>query len=284
MKIKSLTLRSLLLAATMLAALTANAQQALVQDIKVKASKMAEPVACTVVLPDGYFDPQAQEDQYPVLYLLHGHGGCNRDWPDKKADLADCATQYSVIIVCPDGKNSWYVDSPVNAQSQYETFVTTDLVQYVDNTYRTLATAAMRAITGLSMGGHGAMLLGLRHPDIWGSCGSMSGGVDICTYPDRWNIKDALGPYDANRERWEANSVVKTVERGLTTTQHITFECGTDDVMTGQNRALHQAMLNAGIQHDYTERPGTHNWDYWTNALDYQLLFFSKAFEQADPQ
>ena len=109
--------------------------------VKVKASKMSAPVECTVVVPAEYTDPECQDTQYPVLYLLHGHGGDHKAWISKKPELPDVASQYGVIIVCPDGRNSWYWDSPVNAESQFETFIVTDLVTFIDNHFRTIPEA-----------------------------------------------------------------------------------------------------------------------------------------------
>lgn len=246
--------------------------------VKVKASKMSAPVECTVVVPAEYTDPECQDTQYPVLYLLHGHGGDHKAWISKKPELPDVASQYGVIIVCPDGRNSWYWDSPVNAESQFETFIVTDLVNFIDNHFRTIPEAGMRAITGLSMGGHGSLFLALRHPDVFGSCGSMSGGVDIRPFPNNWNMKDALGEYESNRAVWDSHTVIELV-KGLTTEQNIVFECGVDDFFIEVNRNLHKALVDAKIKHDYTERPGSHTWEYWCNALDYQMLFFSKAFD-----
>lgn len=273
-----LKVKSVIVLLVLLLTAPAFAQNAQVSEVQVKASKMSAPVKCTIILPEEYTDPECQEAQYPVLYLLHGYGGNNNSWVQKKEDLPDLASQYSVIIVCPDGRNSWYWDSPVNKESQYETFMTKDLIEYIDNTYRTVPEAGMRAITGLSMGGHGALFLALRHPELFGSCGSMSGGVDIRPFPEKWCIKDALGAYETNKELWEKSTVINLVP-GLSTTQNIVVECGVDDFFITVNRNLHKALMDAKIKHDYTERPGAHTWDFWCNAIDYQLLFFSKAFD-----
>ena len=90
-----------------------------------------------------------------------------------------------MIIVCPDGGfGSWYWDSPVDAGSQYETYVSNELVTWIDSKYKTIKTRKGRAITGLSMGGQGALYLAFRHQDIFGAAGSMSGGVDIRPFPE----------------------------------------------------------------------------------------------------
>ena len=84
----------------------------------------------------------------------------------------EIADEKGIIFVCPDGKDSWYWDSPKNPAYRYETFVSSELVNYIDRNYKTIADRKGRAITGLSMGGHGAMWLGIRHKDVFGAAGS----------------------------------------------------------------------------------------------------------------
>ena len=146
-------------------------EQPQAQVVAIKSAKMGRDINATIVVPEQYFDPDLQEEQFPVVYLLHGADGSYRDWPSK-ADLDDLASEYGVIIACPDGQDSWYFDSPIDPKMQFETFVTQELVAYVDGHYRTLPERRYRAITGLSMGGHGALWCAWRHPDVFGACGS----------------------------------------------------------------------------------------------------------------
>ena len=247
--------------------------------VEIMSQKMGRKIKTVVIVPEQYSDPDLQEEQYPVLYLLHGASGCYSDWPTR-TNLDDMASDYSVIIVCPDGQDSWYFDSPIDPKMQFETFISKELVDYVDNNYRTIPTPGMRAITGLSMGGHGALFVGFRHPDVFHSCGSMSGGVNICHFPDNWHIKDRLGEYKSNQQLWESHSVIGLVEN-LKPGQNITIDDGVNDIFINENNALHEALLKKGIAHDYTVRPGEHTWSYWTNSLDFQILFFSKCFAKA---
>ena len=250
-----------------------------VDTIKVKSSKMDKTIKNVVIVPAQYYDEDLQNEQYPVVYLLHGHSGDFSNWIKKKPELEDAASEYSIIIVCPDGDASWYFDSPIDPKIQYETYIVNELIPYIDNNYRTIPEAKMRAITGLSMGGHGGLWLGLRHPDVFGACGSMSGGVDITPFPEKWAIKQALGNYTTNKAVWESHSVINLVPKlSKTSGQKIIFDCGCDDFFFKVNNNLHEAMLKAGIPHDYIVRPGNHNWKYWCNSIDYQLLFFAKFF------
>lgn len=245
--------------------------------VRVKSEKMGRDITTAVIVPAQYFDPDLQEEQFPVVYLLHGAYGCYNDWPNK-ADLDDLASEYGVIIVCPDGQDSWYFDSPVDPKMQFETFVSKELVAYVDSHYRTIDDRRYRAITGLSMGGHGALWNAWRHPDVFGACGSMSGGVDISQFPDRWKIDQRLGKFADNKQRWVEHSVVSLVPKLKNDQQSIIIDDGTEDFFFKVNCELHDALMQRGIKHEFTLRPGNHSWDYWVNSLDYHFLFFAKYF------
>ena len=177
----------------------AEKQNAIVDTIEVMSVKMGRTIKNTVVLPAQYTEKKNPIRFFPVVYLLHGAQGSYRDWP-KKADLRSLASQYGVIIVCPDGQDSWYFDSPIDPKFQFETYVVYELRNYIETHYRTLNHSKYRAITGLSMGGHGALWLAWRHPDIYGSCGSMEGGVDIYNFPNRWKVNERLGEFESNKE------------------------------------------------------------------------------------
>lgn len=248
----------------------------IVDTIEVMSAKMGRTIKNTVVLPAQYTQKGNAKKQFPVIYLLHGAWGSYRDWP-KKADLRALASQYGVIIVCPDGQDSWYFDSPIDPKFQFETYITRELREYIESHYRTINAPKYRAITGLSMGGHGALWLAWRHPNIYGACGSMSGGVDIYNFPNKWKINERLGEYDSNKEVWREHSVMNLVST-LVPGQSIIIDDGTHDIFINENNALHEALLKQGIPHDYIVRPGAHNWNYWVNALDYQVLFFYKTF------
>ncbi len=246
--------------------------------VDVPSAKMNRDIKCTVVVPEQYFDLDLQDEQYPVVYLLHGYSGDYTNWPE--ADLDDLASDYSTIIVCPDGQDSWYVDSPFDDSMQFETFISKELVDYVDTHYRTLRQPGFRAISGLSMGGHGALFLAFRHPDVFGSCGSMSGCMDITQFPDKWKIAQRLGNYEDNKQLWVEHSVMGQLDN-ISPKLNIIIDDGSEDFFYNVNLELHQALLERNVKHDFTIRPGGHSWTYWLNSLDYHMLFFAKAFDNA---
>ncbi len=235
------------------------------------------PIKATVIYPLSADTTQ----RYPVVYLLNGYGGDYRSWPQSQPRIHDMARERGIIFVCPDGRDSWYWDSPVDPNLQMESLITRVLVPLVDKAYPTLADAPHRAITGLSMGGHGALWLAMRHPDLFGSMGSMSGGVNIIPFTKRWKMAQSLGAYEENPKRWESHTVINLVD-SLAAGQNITFDCGIDDFFSDVNAQLHQALIKKGIPHDYTSRPGRHSWDYWRNSLLHHVVFFDEAFRRAD--
>ena len=241
--------------------------------VEVPSAKMGRPITNMVFVPEQYLKGGAE--RYPVLYLLHGADDNYMAWPSH-VDLKQKATQYSVIIVCPDGQDSWYFDSPIDPKMQFETFVSKELVNYIDSHYRTLARADKRAITGLSMGGHGALWLAWRHPDVFKHCGSMSGGVDITKFPDRWNIDKRLGKFASSKGVWATHSVASLVP-ALKAGQNIIIDCGDRDFFFEVNMALHKALEDKGIVHDFTIRAGQHSWQYWVESLEKHLKFFQQA-------
>jgi S-formylglutathione hydrolase FrmB len=231
----------------------------------------------TVIVPED----TGMRETFPVVYLLHGYGGDHQSWIRIHPGLPELATRYGVIIVCPDGKNSWYWDSPTVPAQKYETYVTRELIPCMDALYKTIPQRNGRAVTGLSMGGHGGLWLGFCHPDLFGACGSTSGGVDIRPFPENWEIKKWLGDYLENRERWDAYTVINQLHRLQPDSQAIIIDCGTEDFFCEVNEALHRKLLDHHIPHDYLTRPGGHDAAYWKNAIEYQLLFFHLFFERA---
>lgn len=236
---------------------------------------MKKQIRVVVIRPDNY--DKAKE--LPVVYLLHGYSDNYAGWITKAKGFEKAADQYNCIIICPDGGfSSWYWDSPVDSSYRYETYISRELVNWADSKYKTIKNKKGRAITGLSMGGHGALYLAFRHPDVFGAAGSMSGGVDIRPFPNNWDMAQRLGTYAEYPERWEKNTVINMLHLLTPGKLALIIDCGTEDFFFKVNEELHQQLLLRNVQHDYITRPGSHNWEYWKNAIQYQLLFMSNYF------
>lgn len=248
-----------------------------VDTVETYSAAMKKSIKAVVITPDNYSSIKA----FPVVYLLHGYSGNYSSWVNSTKNLSDLADDHQTIIVCPDGGfNSWYWDSELDEKSRYETYVSKELVQWVDGKYKTIKDRKGRAITGLSMGGHGALYLAFKNQDIYGAAGSMSGGVDIRPFPNNWDMAKKLGEYAKEPKKWEENSVVNMIHLLKPNSLSLIIDCGTADFFMEVNKQLHQELLYRNIPHDFIVRPGAHNWEYWNNAVKYQLLFMSNYFEK----
>jgi len=250
-----------------------------VDTVEIYSKCMRKKISCVVIKPETY---GKKEFRYPVVYLLHGWSNSYNTWVKVVPQIKQYADNMGLMIVCPDGGySSWYFDSPIDTTYRYDTFVSSEVVAYIDSHYRTLSDRNYRAVTGLSMGGHGALYLALKHPAVYGAAGSMSGGVDLRPYPGNWDIAKRIGPQTPENKYWGSMSVVNVVDNFPSQPLALMIECGTEDFFLEVNRQLHQKLLAKKIPHDYVERPGAHTWDYWSNAVEYQLLYFSKFFRQS---
>lgn len=245
--------------------------------IAINTTLLDGPAKAVVITPDGN-----KNTRRPTVYLLNGFSGTYRDWSSRtQPRLGELADQYGMIMVMPDGRDSWYWNSPVNPKLQMESFIIDELVPYIDAHYPTKPEAAQRAITGLSMGGHGALWLAINHPDVFGSAGSMSGGVDIRPFAGKWNTEKLLGQsYSKNPELWNSHTIAGNIPKVKEAGINIIFDCGKDDFFARVNEKLHRALLDANVPHDYTSRPGNHSHSYWANSVLHHLIFFNQAFNK----
>jgi S-formylglutathione hydrolase FrmB len=248
---------------------------AIVDTVETYSASMKKNIKAVVITPDSY----AAAKELPVVYLLHGYSGNYADWILKAKGFEKTVDLYNIIVVCPDGNNSWYWNSPVDDQYKYETYVSNELVKWIDGRYKTVKDRTGRAITGLSMGGHGALYLAMKHQDIFGAAGSMSGGVDIRPFPNNWEMAARLGKYAEQPDRWEQNTVINMLHLLTPNSLAIIIDCGTEDFFYKVNENLHAQLLFRNIPHEYITRPGAHNWPYWKNAIQYQLLFMNNYFQ-----
>lgn len=253
-----------------------HSKAAKVDTVDTYSASMKKTIKAVVILPDAY----NKQQRYSTVYLLHGYSGNYADYIKKVPAIKNYADTYNLIIVCADGNYaSWYFDSPEDPKWKYETYVSKELVNYIDEHYQTLANRKNRAITGLSMGGHGALSIAIKHQDIFGAAGSMSGGLDLRPFPANWDISKRLGTYAQYPERWKENSVTEMVPLLATLQLALIIDCGKNDFFYQVNKEFHEKLLYYNIPHDFISRPGDHNWAYWSNSITYQLLYFKNFFD-----
>jgi S-formylglutathione hydrolase FrmB len=226
-----------------------------------------------VVLPVGY---AAGRQRYPALYLLHGWHGDETDWI-KLTHLTELAASYQLIIVTPRAENSWYVNSATNPANRYFDYILDDLIEDVDSRYRSIADTQHRAIAGLSMGGYGALLFGLRRPALFGFAASISGafsgpsGIEEVMPQLKPSIDQAYGSSgSATRRENDLDSLIAVADPR--TVPYLFLECGTADPLLPSNRHLVAELSEYKLRYEYRELPGAHTWSFWDNSFPSMLV------------
>lgn len=259
-------LRSLLIVAALALAVTSTSAVRESRDHTFSSAALKRSIPYRVIVPDNY---AATSTRYPVLYLLHGHGGMFTNWTDRTT-VADDAAGHPLIIVMPSGENSWYVDG-ANGQA-WESFLTKDLIEEIDSHYRTLPSRESRMIAGLSMGGYGAVKAGLSHPELYAFVGSFSGAFDITRPGDVFHgeskpdVMSVFGPIGSSVR--SANDIYALSARASTSASpYFWIACGTSDPWLEPNRELVRTLNARGLAYEYHERPGGHEWGFWQWAI-----------------
>lgn len=213
-------------------------------------------------------------NEYPVVFMLHGWSGNYAQW-NKTAGVQQYADKYGFIIVCPDGfYDSWYFNSPIKENSQFETFFIQDLIPDIEKKYS--VDKSNLFITGLSMGGHGAVYMFLKHPDLFRSAGSTSGIVDITKFPDKWGLNKVLGNYEKNKSVWEKHSDIYLLKNIKGLNKKLIVDCGTEDFSFNVNKAFADSCKANNIDIKFISGPGTHSHAYWKSSIPGHFKFFNK--------
>jgi S-formylglutathione hydrolase FrmB len=245
-----------------------------------------------VILPPRYDSPAAQ--RYPVLYSLHGLGGNSQTLLESGGlDLIDDLWQRKhlgeFLIVTPDAGRTFYINSR-DGRVRYEDFFIREFIPYIETHYRIRRERRERGISGMSMGGYGALRLAFLYPGLFGSVSAHSAAlIDKAprrnmSSPPGMDISRVLGsafgsPFDS--AFWDRQSPFTIVRnRPRPATLQIYFDCGTDDSY-GFNRgaqAFHELLASRGIPHEFHLYPGGHDWNYFAQHLPASLEFHSRVF------
>ena len=245
-------------------------------ELRYFSAALEKMTAATVIVPEGRSGP------FPTFYLLHGLSDDHTAWT-RNTSLERYAAVSPFLLVMPDGGRGYYTDAP--GGDAYETAIVHDLVTFVDHTFQTDGRREARAIGGLSMGGYGALKLGLGHPDLFGSVTSHScSRAVLWTHEpdtDEEKFRRAFGP-DPRDGPSDLFALTETIDHvGLPA---LSLDCGTADELLGANRRFHAHLEALHIPHLYHEYPGGHAWDYWDQRIQEALAFHVHALHlSSDP-
>ncbi|OFE11231.1 hypothetical protein PHACT_15455 [Pseudohongiella acticola] len=281
---------------------------------------VARQMKFDIVLPPDYSE---SDSRYPVLYLLHGYMQNYTVW-GRNLGAAFYARNFSdLIVVMPDAGNSWYINyasSEGRQRNNWEDHIVQDVIGYVDSNFRTRAQREGRAIAGLSMGGYGAIMLGLRHPQLFVSMASTSGALaharnrataieegQPAPVPRSVDSSPELAQADAfisqiidipgfssQDERHPQGRDFETVEQAQaydpfhiiydvakSQLPHIYLDSGTDDNLIEQAREFMQILLINDVPFDYMQARGRHNSEYWRRSVGHLMSVQYEVMQRA---
>lgn len=256
-----------------------------------------------VFLPSGYDAGATQRPprKYPVLYFLHGLGDNEQTLFNSGGwtmldDLRNHHKMGDFLIVAPEGKRSFYINS-ADGTVRYNDFFLKELIPQIESKYRVRSGREGRAVSGISMGGYGALRFAFAHPELFSAVSAQSAAL-ITESPQTLDSASRTGTpltgvlgavfgRPINVPHWNDNSPFVLAKRNAAALHKmaIYFNCGKDDNYGFEKgaAALHEELQKEGIKHEYHPYPGDHSLTYFLSHFDEVMEFHSKAFGVLPP-
>ena len=243
--------------------------------ITVKSRALHRRADITIYVPPG-LNPAVSAD---VVILLHGVYGSHWAWAmngavHKTADrLIQQGTIRPMVLVMPSdglyGDGSGYLK---HQTEDYEKWIVEDVIEVVKEQISGVNDQSQFFITGLSMGGYGALRIGAKYPGVFRSFSGLSSITEF----SQLNLFLESGEYKRLEDRVVMQeNVLDCLIAGKENLPPFYFDCGTEDILIEFNRKLHQRLLENNIRHTYQENPGAHQWTYWQTHIEDSLVFFN---------
>lgn len=220
-------------------------------------------------------DKKAPEGGFPVLYLLHGYYGDFTDWL-YMSNIIRYVEGKDLVVVMPDGANSYYANHPKGLQ--YHDYISKDLIHRIEETFHVSKKREDRYIAGLSMGGFGALSVGLSHPELFSKVIALSGVIDINQRRASFNNTSRIYKF----ETLFGNDIKQTYLDIYHLAKHMKHQAlliviGTEDFLYEDNKNFHEFLVSNNIKHTYLEDKGSHDWMFWDKHIQTTLEFIFKA-------
>lgn len=244
-----------------------------------KSAVLGKMTATQVLLPDGQTGP------FPVLYLLHGLSDDSTSWL-RRSRIEAYVKDLPLVVVMPDGYRGFYTNN--HRGPAYALHIAEELTAVIERTFPVRSARSARAVGGLSMGGYGALRLGLGYADRYCSVHSHSGAIG-------WNDRGGYAAM-ARKRNWPPEFVAELKQvfgpspvggphdlillakaaKKARRLPALSLDCGTDDYLLPDNREFTKRLTEAKIPFVYQEHPGAHDWDYWDLHIREALNFHAR--------
>jgi S-formylglutathione hydrolase FrmB len=268
----------------------------IIEGLKIKSEFLKKDVDYAVYLPPDYDDSKRK---YPIIYLLHGYTDDESGWVQfgEIQYLADKAINEGIIppmiIVMPDAGITWYINDH-EGKVPYEDFFIKEFIPKIEEGLRVRVGKQFRGIAGLSMGGYGALVYAMKHPDLFTAAAPLSAAIytqeDVINHDqERWDRVEGVmygkgrTGQDRITEHWQANNPFYIAkEKGEESLRQVAyyFDCGDDDFLYRGNAMMHLTLRDMGVPHEFRVRDGAHNWTYWRTGITDALQFIGNRFHR----
>ena len=231
-------------------------------------------------LPDGDdiaqgIDKNCNRDtRFQTLYLLHGAFGDCTDWV-RNTRIECYAQQHRVAVIMSSAVNGFYIDQE-NGPA-YEQFFAEELIEFAEMVFPLSCCREHRFVAGLCMGGYGALRMAMRHPETYGAAVSFSGAFDLEEVGRYLETLHVRGPHvwgpitNMPKEKWDLVVLAQQALNQSAELPKLMMSCGTEDYTLEINRKMKADLEALGIELNYEEHPGEHNWDYWETHIQRAL-------------
>ena len=228
------------------------------------------------------FVPETSKSSYPAVYIQHGLGDTYATFFER-TDLEAYAGDFELIIVTPDGGDGWYCNDPREGGIAWEDHIAVEVVQHVEANYPAMDSRKGRAMAGFSMGGYGAMMLALKHADRFAAvctqAGSFAFGHELRPdRPERSAFMQAVAPPGGE---YDLYAITEELAASGGTSMAVRFDVGADDHLLEHNRQFHAHLERLGVDHEYEEVEGGHEWSYVNRQLPTTLSFLARHLAPA---
>jgi S-formylglutathione hydrolase FrmB len=246
-----------------------------------------------IVLPPSFDADKART--FPVLYFLHGLGDNEQFFVHSGAwnlleDMRDKGELKDCLIATPDARSTFYINAR-DGKERYEDFLLQEFFPYVEKHYRVAPGRANRAISGISMGGYGAVYLAFRHPQLFSSVSAHSAALIeklpnflAGALPDspRARVLGGAFGYPPDPVFWQAHNPIVIARTANLAHLNIYFDCGDRDDFGFEAGAiaLNKVLMSRQIPHEFHIYPGRHDASYFAEHLPASLEFHSRHFPE----
>ncbi len=237
------------------------------QDVTFRSASLQREMPYRVILPASL----AANQTLPVVYLLHGGGGGYRDW----SNYSDVArySEHGLILVMPEGNESYYVNAAERPNDRYEDYITKDLIGDVEARFPAASGRQNRAIVGVSMGGFGAVVLALKHPDLFAFAGGLSAALDVPTR--KFSLRrmaqyrghaQIFGPWGSTTRRANIPYILSG-SADPARAPYLYLTCGEQEGLLPANQRFATLLKKRGFKYEFHPAPGGHDWNQWNGRL-----------------